>query len=87
MKTITKNANNHSSYIFEDTDAVTQEANRTTCEHFIIGDLNSSNSTLYENVTDVPGDWSGNKYFYDGTTWTEDPNWVDPDSLPEPPIE
>lgn len=57
---------------------------------FIIADLNSDNSTLYENVTDVPADWIGNKYTYDNseeartgsTVWTQDPDWVDPTEPP-----
>ena len=45
---------------------------------FIIGDLNSSNSTLIEGVTE-PDDWYGCKYncAADGT-WTAVEGWVDP---------
>lgn len=45
---------------------------------FIIGDLNSSNSTVIEGVT-TPDDWFGGKYecAADGT-WTAVVDWVDP---------
>ena len=46
---------------------------------FYIGDLNSGNCTLHENVTNAPDDWIGNKYTFDGTTWTQDSNWVEPE--------
>jgi hypothetical protein len=85
MKTIVENATNLSKYLFEDDKAVDMQAGQINVGDpanldFIIGDLNSGNSTLHENVTDAPADWFGNKYTYDGTTWTQDPNWVDPDA-------
>jgi len=45
---------------------------------FIIGDLNSSNSTIIEGVT-TPDDWYGCKYncAADGT-WSLVEGWVDP---------
>ena len=45
---------------------------------FIIADLNSGNTTITENVTNAPSDWTGNKYKLDGTTWSANPAWVDP---------
>lgn len=46
---------------------------------FIIGDMGSSNATIYENVTDTPDDenirW---KYKYDGSTWTANEDWIEP---------
>jgi hypothetical protein len=85
MKTIVENATNLSKYLFEDDKAVDMQAGQINVGDpdnldFIIGDLNSGNSTLYENVTDTPEDWFGNKYTYDGTVWTQDPNWVDPNA-------
>ena len=44
---------------------------------FIIGDLNSSNSTLIEGVTE-PDDWYGCKYNYVNDAWELCPDWVDP---------
>ena len=85
MKTIVENATNLSKYLFADDKPVDMQAGQINVGDpanldFIIGDLNSGNSTLHENVTDAPADWVGNKYTYDGTTWTQDPNWVDPDA-------
>jgi len=31
-------------------------------------------------VTNAPDDWTGNKYKLDGTTWSANPDWVDPDA-------
>ena len=44
---------------------------------FIVADLNSSNSVVYKDVT-APTDWIGDKYMFDGTNWTLNPDWVDP---------
>ena len=76
MKTITENSTNLSKYIFEDSDAIEVNANNIAAPGFIIGDLNVGNATLHESVT-PPDDWAGNKYFYDGSTWTLNPNWVE----------
>ena len=46
---------------------------------FNIGDLSLATTTIHEDVTDVPDDWTGNKYLYDGS-WTENPNFVDPET-------
>ena len=85
MKTIVENSTNLSKYLFADDKAIDIQAGKIDVGDpanldFIIGDLNSGNSTLYENVTDAPAEWVGNKYTYDGTTWTQDPNWVDPNA-------
>lgn len=82
MKTLVFNESNNSPYIFEDDKNITIEENRITVGEednpdFYIGDMNSSNATLYKNVT-VPEDWQGNRYIFDGTTWTEVDDWVDP---------
>ena len=84
MQTITINdtidGDNLSAYIFEDGDTITSESDRITCPDFVILDLNSSTSTIHTGVT-PPEDWVGWKYFFDGTTWTDNSNWVeyDPD--------
>ena len=85
MKTITENSTNLSKYLFDDSKAVTLESDRivvgdTSSPDFYIGDMNSSNATLHTGVTNDPNDWTGCKYTFDGTTWTQDPNWVDPDA-------
>jgi hypothetical protein len=84
MKTLIKNENNWSLYIFEDEDPITINSDSINCSFisdttpdFIIGDLNASNATMVENVT-PPSDWAGCKYIYDNSTWTLNPQWVDP---------
>ena len=43
----------------------------------IIGDLNSGNSTVVESVSNIPADYYGDKYDYDGGTWTKRSDWND----------
>jgi len=83
MKTITFNSNNVSAYVFEDTEQVTVSTENITCPNFIIGDLNSTNSTMHTEVT-PPEDWMGGRYVYDGTDWTEVVGWVDPSEMTDP---
>jgi hypothetical protein len=40
--------------------------------------MDITNATIYEDVTNSPEDWTGNKYFFDGTDWDTNPDWVDP---------
>ena len=84
MKTIIRNGTNVSLYLFDDaTDVVVTDTEITVGNpaEFIIGDCNTSNATLYTDVTD-PGDWVGWKYLFDGTVWTLNPDYVPP----EPPL-
>lgn len=85
MKTIIENSTNISKYLFEDDKAIDIQADKINVGDpanldFIIGDLNSNNATLHENVTNSPADWAGCKYMFDGTTWTQNPDWVDPNA-------
>lgn len=87
MKTLVKDTK--SIYIFDDAEVLDITADNIQVgepARFIIGDCNSSNITLYTDVT-PPADWTGHKYFFDGTTWTENPDWVDPATLEEQPNE
>jgi len=82
MKTLVFNESRNSPYIFEDDKNITIEENRITVGEednpdFYIGDMNSSNATLYEDV-EVPEDWQGNRYTFDGSNWTEIEGWLDP---------
>ena len=45
---------------------------------FVIGDMNSTNTTKYDLVSDVPGDYYGSKYKYDGANWSMNPDWIPP---------
>ena len=84
MKTITFNGSNISAYRFADDDTITATEINTVIPNttefsdpFIISDLNTSNSTIHTGVT-PPEDWVGEKYFFDGTTWTDNPDYVEP---------
>ena len=81
MKTIVETSTKLSKYLLADDVVITATANDITVgdpAQFIIADLNSSNATITENVTNAPEDWVGNKYKLDGTTWSANPDWVDP---------
>ena len=86
MKTITENSTKLSKYLFEDSKAVTMGSDKITVgdsssPDFYIADLNSSNATLTENVTDAPENWTGNRYTYNPSAdpkWAANPDWVDP---------
>lgn len=83
MKTLVKD--NKSIYIFDDAEVLDITADNIQVgepARFIIGDCSSSDTTLYTDVT-PPEDWTGHKYLFDGTTWTENPDWVDPATLEE----
>ena len=84
-KTITRKSDNVSVYLLHDdatvdlaaTSNATVRGNTGGSVDFDIGDLNSSNATVHEGVT-APDDWKGNRYTFDGTTWTQISGWVDP---------
>ena len=82
MKTIVLNDGNISKYLFADDKDVAVNASNIvvgdpTAPDFIIADMNSSNATLVEGVTE-PTDWYGCKYSYADSTWTVIEGWVDP---------
>ncbi len=81
MKTIVETSTKLSKYLLADDVVITATENDITVgdpAQFIIADLNSGNATIVENVTNAPEDWMGNKYKLDGTTWSANPDWVDP---------
>ena len=82
MKTIIENGTNCSKYLFADDKQVNITATNVEVGDpanldFIVGDLNSNNATLIENVTE-PDDWYGCKYIYENGAWSANPNWIDP---------
>ena len=52
----------------------------STSVEFYVSDGIACDETyiVYEDVTDVPEDYVGNKYKYDGTSWTKNENYYDP---------
>ena len=80
MKTIVENTTILSKYLLDDAKVVVLNEDNIVVgdpAEFIIGDLNASTVTVYEGVT-APADWIGNKYTFDGTDWTLNPDWVNP---------
>lgn len=77
MKTLIETATKESKYVWADAENVVLSDEKTIAPDLIIMDMNSSNSTLVENVT-PPDDWAGCKYLYDAGAWTLNPDWVDP---------
>ena len=83
-KTIIRKSDNVSVYLLHDDATVDLAATpnatvrgNTGGSDFDIGDLNSSNATVHEGVT-APGDWQGNRYTFDGSSWTEVSGWAAP---------
>jgi hypothetical protein len=80
MKTLVSQG--YSLYIFQDDKPVNITSESVIVSEpdgNIITDCDSSNSIMYENVT-VPDGWIGRKYFYDGTNWAVDPDFVEPNA-------
>ena len=84
MKTIVRNGSNVSLYLFEDSEVVNIQADKTVVgnpERLIISDCNTSNATLFESVTN-PEEWTGWKYLYtDENGWELNPDWTPPEEL------
>lgn len=53
-------------------------------DYYVCG-CNTETVELHENVT-VPDGWMPDKFLFDGTTWSSNPDWVDltPPPAPEP---
>jgi hypothetical protein len=77
MKTIIDNSTNISKYMFTNASTVTMGPGNIVTDDFIIGDMNTSNSTLVEGVT-APSGWAGGKYTLIGSDWALNPDYVAP---------
>lgn len=82
MKVIAQRDTNVVLYVFEDSQVITFTDGQM---HLgdpvvdIVADCNLENCILYENISNVPADYQGWKYDFDGTTWTENEafkNWA-----------
>lgn len=85
MKTIVETATGLSKYLINDAEIVVLNENEIAIGNpvnHIIVDLNVGTVILYEGVS-PPEDWTGDKYTFDGTDWTLNPDWV----APTPPEE
>ncbi len=76
MKIITNG--NIAKYKLDDDKSVSIGSGEIITPDFIIGDLNSSNTTCYTNITDTPSGFIGGKYLFDGTNWTLNGDWKEP---------
>jgi hypothetical protein len=83
MKTIVRNGSNVSLYLFDDSEVVSIQADKTVVgnpERLIIADCNTSNATLFEGVTH-PEAWTGWKYLYtQAGGWVLNPDWTPPEA-------
>ncbi len=82
MKTIVETATGLSKYLLDDSVVITEASDHIAVGdpiESVIWDLNSDNATVYENLANTRADWAGNKYTFDGTTWTQNPEWVEPE--------
>ncbi len=77
MKTLVHTTTKESRFVFNDEDTVTITDEIVITPLFNVGDMNSSNAELFSNVT-PPEDWIGNKYLFDGTAWTLNPEYKEP---------
>ena len=74
MQTLTWKENNISMHYFSDSKTINVTSTQTTISEgdtieLIISDCNSSNVTLHTGV-EAKSDWFGDKYKYDGSTWS-----------------
>jgi hypothetical protein len=87
MKIITRNSDNEVLFILDDSIEITVTENDISYTEYVseidktldnvIWDLNSSNATVYENVT-VPEGAQIRRKTFDGTTWADNPNYTEP---------
>lgn len=77
MKTLIENATKESKYLWEDAAEITLTASGVVAPDVFVADLNSSNSTLVENII-PPKDWEGCKYLYENGVFTKAVQFVDP---------
>jgi hypothetical protein len=80
MKTIVETATGLSKYLLADNVSAALNVDHIVVgdpPQFIVADLNADNAVVYEGVT-APADWTGNKYTFDGSDWTLNPDWIDP---------
>ena len=74
MKTIVETSSGLSKYLLADDVTITATSDNITVgdpAQFIISDLNSTTVTITDGVTNAPSDWTGNKYFFNGTALME----------------
>jgi len=81
MKTLTLKQDNRSILLVEDSVTVTVKKDHVAKGEERIYGIHSGNVTLHKSVKNAPSDWASSKYFFDGSTWTQNPDWVDPSEV------
>ena len=80
MKAIIEKESTSIKYLLQDTDTVILSADsisvKTAKKQFVIGDLNSDNAMLVENLADIQ-DFIGNKYLYNAGEILINPAYVE----------
>lgn len=87
MKILVETATNLVKYVFENSDMFLWIGPRVDLNpmlkgfyrtnSFKIGDLDPTVTTFYTGVLNVPADFIGDKYTYDGSDFTLNPNWTE----------
>jgi len=85
MKILTEKTTDICKYIFQDSVTLDLKPNRIICPDFIIDDMDASTIMLYEAVpySSIPSAYIGGKYLFDGTDFTLNPNYIEPEEEPE----
>jgi len=81
LKSIVETSTGLSKYLLADDVVITSNSDDITLGNppeNIICDLNINTVTITENISNAPDDWVGNKYFFDGVSWTENSDWTEP---------
>lgn len=81
MKTITFIDNNRSIILTNDSTDLKVEKDHVKNGNQKIYGLGDTKVVLHENIADVPDDWQPSKYLFNGSTWTANPNWQDPEKI------
>lgn len=81
MKILTEKTTNVCKYIFQDSETLGLRDNKIDCPEFIINDMNKNTIMLFEGVpfSSIPSAYIGGKYLFDGTDFTLNINYVEPE--------
>jgi len=77
MKALVEKSTSEVKFVFADDVPLVFQIDRIVAPELVMLSMHSGNTAVYENVT-PPDDWFGCKYLFDGTTWTLNPNLIDP---------
>jgi len=81
MIVLTNGTDNVARYAFNDSTLINVEVDHVKVGNpleLVIGDMMRSKCTVHTAVDNVPEDYEGCKYNFDGTNWTANPDWTAP---------